>query len=42
MPAIVFAGTDGAATIDGWREADFVFVPHTLSRWCRRCLSTSR
>jgi hypothetical protein len=31
-PRIVFAGTDGAAAIDGARDADFVFVPHTLSR----------
>jgi hypothetical protein len=30
---LLFAGTDGAATLDGWREADFVFVPHTLSRF---------
>lgn len=29
---IVFAGTDEAGAIEGWREADFVFVPHTHSR----------
>jgi hypothetical protein len=29
---MVFAGTGDSATIDGWRDADFVFVPHTLSR----------
>jgi hypothetical protein len=29
---LLFVGTDGQVTIDGWRDADFVFVPHTLSR----------
>jgi len=29
---LLFVGTDGAASIDGWRDADFVFVPHSLSR----------
>ncbi|MBI4263004.1 MAG: putative sugar O-methyltransferase [Acidobacteria bacterium] len=29
---IVFAGTDDAAAIEGWRDADVVFVPHTRSR----------
>jgi glycosyltransferase involved in cell wall biosynthesis len=28
----LFVGTDGTASIDGWRDADFVFVPHSLSR----------
>ena len=27
-----FVGTGASPTIDGWREADFVFVPYTLSR----------
>jgi glycosyltransferase involved in cell wall biosynthesis len=29
---VVFAGIDDALTIDGWRDADFIFVPHSLSR----------
>ena len=29
---LVFAGTADMATIDGWRDADFVFVPHVLFR----------
>ena len=29
---LLFAGTDDASSIDGWRDADFVFVPHTVSR----------
>jgi glycosyltransferase involved in cell wall biosynthesis len=29
---LLFVGTDDAATIDGWRDADFVFVPYSLSR----------
>jgi glycosyltransferase involved in cell wall biosynthesis len=29
---LVFAGTAETATIDGWRDADFVFVPHLLFR----------
>ncbi len=29
---LVFAGTADTATIDGWRDADFVFVPHLLFR----------
>jgi hypothetical protein len=29
---ILFAGQDGTASVDGWRDADFVFVPDTLSR----------
>ena len=29
---LLFVGTDGTTSIDGWREADFVFVPHSLSR----------
>jgi glycosyltransferase involved in cell wall biosynthesis len=29
---IVFAGADDAGAIEGWRDADFVFVPHTHSR----------
>ena len=29
---MVFAGTSETATIDAWRDADFVFVPHLLFR----------
>lgn len=29
---LLFVGTDDGASIEGWGEADFVFVPHTLSR----------
>ena len=29
---LVFAGTAETATIEGWRDADFVFVPHLLFR----------
>ena len=29
---IRFVGTESSARIDEWRDADFVFVPHTLSR----------
>ena len=29
---IVFAGTDDAGAINGWRDADFIFVPHTHAR----------
>ena len=29
---MVFAGTPEGTTLDGWRDADFVFVPHSLSR----------
>jgi glycosyltransferase involved in cell wall biosynthesis len=29
---LLFVGAEGTASIDGWRDADFVFVPHSLSR----------
>jgi len=29
---MLFVGTEDAPSADGWRAADFVFVPHTLSR----------
>lgn len=29
---VVWAGTSETAAIDGWRDADFVFVPHPLFR----------
>jgi hypothetical protein len=29
---VVFAGTSATATIEGWKDADFVFVPHLLFR----------
>jgi glycosyltransferase involved in cell wall biosynthesis len=29
---LLFVGVEGTASIDGWRDADFVFVPHSLSR----------
>jgi len=29
---LLFAGTSDTAVIDGWRDADFVFVPHPLFR----------
>jgi glycosyltransferase involved in cell wall biosynthesis len=29
---LLFVGTDGSPSIDGWRDADFVFVPHSRSR----------
>jgi len=28
---LLFAGMDGSASLEGWRDADFVFVPHALS-----------
>jgi glycosyltransferase involved in cell wall biosynthesis len=28
---LIFAGTPGAPGVEEWRDADFVFVPHTLS-----------
>ena len=28
----LFAGPEGVSGLDGWRDADFVFVPHTSSR----------
>jgi glycosyl transferase family 2 len=30
---MLFAGIEGAAPLDGWRDADFVFVPHSLTRF---------
>ena len=29
---LLFVGADDAPIIDAWRDADFVFIPHTLSR----------
>lgn len=29
---ILFADVDGSGSIEGWREADFIFVPHTHTR----------
>lgn len=28
---LVFVDTDDGSAVDGWRDADFVFVPHTLA-----------